>query len=69
MNQLISDGGDCRTAPATPGLLKTEKHNCPQEFLAYMHICIYATRSPYAPCCLSNKTEKGSIWSLKIYLC
>ena len=21
MNQLISDGGDCRTAPATPGLL------------------------------------------------
>ena len=22
MNQLISNGGDCRTAPATPGLLK-----------------------------------------------
>ena len=21
MNQLINDGGDCRTAPATPGLL------------------------------------------------
>ena len=21
MNQLISNGGDCRTAPATPGLL------------------------------------------------
>ena len=21
MNELISDGGDCRTAPATPGLL------------------------------------------------
>ena len=21
MNQLMSDGGDCRTAPATPGLL------------------------------------------------
>ena len=21
LNQLISDGGDCRTAPATPGLL------------------------------------------------
>ena len=20
MNQLINDGGDCRTAPATPGL-------------------------------------------------
>ena len=23
MNQLISDGGDCKTAPATPGLLIT----------------------------------------------
>ena len=23
MNQSINDGGDCRTAPATPGLLKT----------------------------------------------
>ena len=22
VNQSISDGGDCRTAPATPGLLK-----------------------------------------------
>ena len=22
MNQSMSDGGDCRTAPATPGLLK-----------------------------------------------
>ena len=21
MNELINDGGDCRTAPATPGLL------------------------------------------------
>ena len=24
MNQLISDGGDCRTAQATPGLLITD---------------------------------------------
>ena len=24
MNELISDGGDCRTAPATPGLLINE---------------------------------------------
>ena len=24
MNESISDKGDCRTAPATPGLLKTE---------------------------------------------
>ena len=23
MNESISDGGDCRTAPATPGLLTT----------------------------------------------
>ena len=22
MNELMRDGGDCRTAPATPGLLK-----------------------------------------------
>ena len=22
MNRLMNDGGDCRTAPATPGLLK-----------------------------------------------
>ena len=22
INELINDGGDCRTAPATPGLLK-----------------------------------------------
>ena len=22
MNELMNDGGDCRTAPATPGLLK-----------------------------------------------
>ena len=22
MNELMSDGGDCRKAPATPGLLK-----------------------------------------------
>ena len=22
MNESVSDGGDCRTAPATPGLLK-----------------------------------------------
>ena len=24
INQCINDGGDCRTAPATPGLLITE---------------------------------------------
>ena len=24
MNELMSDGGDCRTAPATPGLLINE---------------------------------------------
>ena len=23
VNELINDGGDCRTAPATPGLLKS----------------------------------------------
>ena len=26
MNELISDGGDCKTAPATPGLLKITKY-------------------------------------------
>ena len=25
MNELINYGGDCRTAPATPGLLKIDK--------------------------------------------
>ena len=25
VNQLINDGGDCRTAPATPGLLNMKK--------------------------------------------
>ena len=25
MTQLINHGGDCRTAPATPGLLKRKK--------------------------------------------
>ena len=25
MSELISDGGVCRTAPATPGLLKKEE--------------------------------------------
>ena len=25
MNQFISNGGDCRTAPANPGLLKNQK--------------------------------------------
>ena len=25
MNQLIRNGGDCRTAPATPGLLNIKK--------------------------------------------
>ena len=24
INELMSDGGDCRTAPATPGLLKLD---------------------------------------------
>ena len=27
MNQLISDKGVCRTAPATPGLLKIEEED------------------------------------------
>ena len=26
MSQLISDGGDCRTAPATPGLLNIDQN-------------------------------------------
>ena len=26
MNELISDGDDCKTAPATPGLLKITKY-------------------------------------------
>ena len=26
MNKLMNDGGDCRTAPATPGLLKISKY-------------------------------------------
>ena len=26
MNELISDGDDCRTAPATPGLLNIVQH-------------------------------------------
>jgi hypothetical protein len=25
MNESMSDGGDCRTAPATPGLLKIDE--------------------------------------------
>ena len=28
MNQSINDGGDCRTTPATPGLLTTEDSPC-----------------------------------------
>ena len=28
MNQLMSDGGDCRTAPATPGLLMIVARLC-----------------------------------------
>ena len=26
LNQWISDGGDCRTAPATPGMLKSANY-------------------------------------------
>ena len=28
MNELMSDKGDCRTAPATPGLLHTNQVDC-----------------------------------------
>ena len=33
MNELISDGGDCRTGPATPGLLISLDNWVPYAYL------------------------------------
>ena len=46
MNQWISHGGDCKTAPATPGLLKT-LIRFPKTFVRYLISCVtcyYQTR-------------------------
>ena len=43
MNQSMNDGGVCRTAPATPGLLKTE--SCNLESLIYYFLTWHGHRS------------------------
>ena len=49
MNQLISDGGDCRTAPATPGLLNIGSQ---------MYIRPVADRFYFAPLLQSQEQEQ-----------
>ena len=55
MTELISDGGDCRTAPATPGLLKRAvKHveliNCKE----YILLLFQETRQADTECSVSK---------------
>ena len=38
VNELINHGGDCRTAPATPGLLTIYFNLLVQKFIAYVYL-------------------------------
>ena len=46
----MSDGGDCRTAPATPGLLNIRSPNIPNAYLK----CCEAQNYPKALQCFIN---------------
>ena len=43
----MSDGGDCRTAPATPGLLNTQ-YQCVTNIRIRIRICKYQSEYSYS---------------------